>query len=109
MKKFAFLLGVLLIVLSLTWPVHAQAPYCEATIIHQPQYGGLPAKVAPTYWSTDTGGVFYVGTITRVYGQYFNPLNGEVWYYVGGWIQAYSGWSTDVTNIVFNSPTCAVL
>ena len=93
-------------------PFDAQAqPSCAALVVRVPAGGGgLPVKVAPTWFSVDAPGVLQVGQTVTVYATAQTGVYAEVWFQLaGGWAQAYSGPSTNVTQIVFIDPSCGAL
>lgn len=111
MKKIWFILGVILIVLSIAWPVHSQGVGCPATVIRVPAGLGLPTTTQPRYYDANgsyyTGNNLYLRQPVMVYDVYFNRSTGEIWFNLGtSWAQAKGGYTMDVTHIIMNNYGC---
>jgi hypothetical protein len=89
-------------------PDSAQPASCAALVVRVPAGGvGLPVKSAPTWFSVDAPGVLQVGQTVTVYATAQTGVYAEIWFQLaGGWAQAYSGPSTNVTQIVLIDPAC---
>jgi multidrug efflux pump subunit AcrA (membrane-fusion protein) len=115
--KHLFSMALLITLLLAAFPVAASslpAPSplsCAALVLRVPAGGvGLPVKSAPTWFSVDAPGVLQVGQTVTVYATEQTGVYAEVWFQLaGGWAQAYSGPSTNVTQLVLIDPSCGAL
>jgi len=102
-----FLVG--LMVLGGGVPVTAQTASCEGVIIRVPVVSpGLSVMTQPTWASGFTGRSLLVDEHIGVYETHYRPAVGDIWFRVdGGWIQAYSGYTTGVSQVILADFPCA--
>ena len=104
MRKVLFLL---VIVLLLSVSITEADQSCRGVVVRN----NLPIELAPSYWNTLGHTPFTLTlrqavTIDKVY---FNQQTGEIWFHISqGWAQAYSGYSTGMTSILFSDGNCTV-
>ena len=110
MKRIIGLVIVLSFVLvSVPQVSRAQIAPCVGVVIREP-FGnvGMPVMVEPSWGSLWSGYNVRAGDLVSVTETHYRRGLGDVWYHIGGgWLQAWSGYTTGITQVILADVFCA--
>ena len=68
----------------------------------------LPVRDAPTWFSGDLGRQLANGQLVSIRSTHYRTLTGEIWYEIGPgeWVQAYSGHTTGLGQVIAGDALC---
>ena len=112
MKRLV-ILSMLFVVLSLvgTAPLPSATGQvsCTGVIVHTPVGIGLPVMAGPDWFSLFTGRNLQESDLVTVIATHYRLWIGDIWFQIdGGWVQAYSGYTTGITQVILGDYPCAV-
>lgn len=110
MKKLLVLaLVIVILIMGAPLPSATGQVSCTGVVVHTPVGIGLPVMAGSDWFSLFTGRNLQESDLVTVMATHYRLSMGDIWFQIdGGWVQAYSGYTTGITQVILGDYPCAI-